>query len=140
MTQQPLSDTCKISIVHPFAPAIEKKSDLFLRYKPDWHMCDLCSALSLWYSNRIKPLCHCTIDRWFRKYFPAKTGRIKPPNLLETWKLDSNHFMKMSKEFLLCLLPPKPQMVSTFLAHPFHLLALLTRCLLFLLLFFLLYQ
>jgi len=49
-----------------------KKSDLFLRYKPDWHMCDLCSALSLWYSNRIKPLCHCTIDCWFRKLLSGK--------------------------------------------------------------------
>ena len=67
--------TCKNQHSASICTCHRKRLDLFLRYKPDWHMCDLCSALSLWYSNRIKPLCHFTIDRWFRKLLSSKNGQ-----------------------------------------------------------------
>ena len=72
----------------------------------------------------------------FGNYFPIKMGRRKPPNLWGTWRLDSGHFMKMSRQFLLYLLPLKSQKVSTFSVHLFHIQFPLTRCPLFLLLFF----
>jgi len=48
--QQSPSGPAKIKHDAPLCTCHRKRLDLFLRYKPDWLMCDLCSALSLWFN------------------------------------------------------------------------------------------
>ena len=53
MVQQSPAGPAKIKHNAPLCTCHRERLDLFLRYKPDWLMCDSCSALSLWFTYPI---------------------------------------------------------------------------------------
>ena len=59
--------TCKIKHDAPLCTCHSKRLDLFLRYSSNWPVCDLCSALFLWYRILSYYPWYCTIDFLFLK-------------------------------------------------------------------------
>ena len=93
MMQQPPIGPAKSKHGAALFPCHRKRLDLFLRYKPDWLMCDLYSALSLWYI----PACITSKILYHRLFVSEiaflKNGQKKTFKSLETWRLDSDHFI-----------------------------------------------